>query len=66
MNKFIKLLEPELDYISHKILDDTIIIVASNKTELGYPYCENHSSKKHSFHNLPIMKKEPSPFRQNH
>lgn len=42
MDEFIKLLDPGLDYISHEILDDTIIIrVASNKTEYS-PFGQNY------------------------
>lgn len=71
MDEFIKLLDPGLDYISHEILDDTIIIrVASNKTELGCPYCGHRSSKKHStyersFQDLPIMGKKSKIIIQN-
>ena len=61
MDEFIKLLDPELDYIGHELLDDTIIIrVVSNRKELLCPYCGNSSSKRHSayersFQDLPIM-----------
>ena len=71
MDEFIKLLDPGLDYISHEILDDTIIIrVASNKTELCCPYCGHRSSKKHStyersFQDLPIMEKKSKIIIQN-
>lgn len=61
MNEFIKLLDPGLDYISHEIIGDTIVIrVASNKEEAVCPYCGCTSTKKHSvyersFQDLPIM-----------
>lgn len=61
MDEFIKLLDPSLDYISHEITGDTIVIrVASNKEEAVCPYCGCASSKKHSvyersFQDLPIM-----------
>ena len=48
MDELIKLLDPELDYIEHELLDDTIIIrVASNRKELLCPYCGYSSSKRH-------------------
>lgn len=61
MDEFIKLLDPGLDYISHEIIGDTIVIrVASNKEEAVCPYCGCTSTKKHSvyersFQDLPIM-----------
>ena len=61
MDEFIKLLDPSLDYVSHEIIGDTIVItVASNKEEAVCPYCGHASSKKHSvyersFQDLPIM-----------
>lgn len=61
MDEFIKLLDPDLDYISHEITGDTIVIrVASNKEEVVCPYCGSTSTKKHSvyersFQDLPIM-----------
>ncbi len=64
MDEFIKLLNPCLDYVSHEIVEDTIIIrVASNKEELYCPYCDASSAKKHSqyersFQDLPIMGKK--------
>lgn len=46
MDEFIKLLDSSLDYISHKIVGDTIFIrVASNKREIVCPYCGSVSSK---------------------
>lgn len=61
MDDFIKLLDPDLDYISHEIIGDTIFIrVASNKEEAVCPYCGHASSKRHStyersFQDLPVM-----------
>lgn len=61
MDEFIKLLDPSLDYISHEIKGDTIIIrVVSNQDDAACPYCGCASSKKHSiyersFQDLPIM-----------
>lgn len=61
MDEFIKLLDPNLNYISHEIIGDTIMIhVASSKEEVLCPYCGCASSKKHSvyersFQDLPIM-----------
>ncbi|MBQ8040809.1 MAG: transposase family protein [Lachnospiraceae bacterium] len=61
MDEFIKLLDPNLDYICHEIIGDTIVIhVASNKEEVICPYCGCASSKKHSvyersFQDLPVM-----------
>ena len=61
MDEFIKLLDPNLDYVSHEIIGDTIVIhVVSNKEEVICPYCGCASSKKHSvyersFQDLPVM-----------
>ena len=45
MDEFIKLLDPNLDYICHEIIGDTIVIhVASNKEEVICPYCGCASS----------------------
>lgn len=61
MDEFIKLLDWSLDYISHEMIGDTIIIrVSSNKEEVICPYCGASSSKRHSayersFQDLPIM-----------
>ena len=63
MDEFIKLLDPELNYLSHEIIDDTIVItVESNKGEVSCPFCGQPSCKKHSvyersFQDLPIMRK---------
>ena len=61
MDEFIKFLDPSLDYISHEVIGDTIVIrVGSNKEEAVCPYCGCTSAKKHSvyersFQDLPIM-----------
>ena len=52
MDEFIKLLDPNLDYICHEIIGDTIVIhVASNKEEVICPYCGCVSSKNIVFMN---------------
>ena len=64
MDEFIKLLDPALNYVSHEIKDDTIIIrVSSNRDTAVCPFCGVSSSKKHSsyersFQDLPIMGKK--------
>lgn len=61
MDEFIKLLDPNLDYISHEMIGDTIVIrVVSNREEVICPYCGCASSQKHSvyersFQDLPVM-----------
>lgn len=64
MDEFIKLLDKNLEYISHEIIDDTIFInVVSNRKEVICPYCGKLSSKAHShykrsFQDLPIQGKK--------
>lgn len=64
MDEFIKLLDENLDYVSHEIEEDTIIIqVKSNRKEVICPYCGQSSSKLHSyyergFQDLPVMDKK--------
>jgi len=64
MDEFIKLLDKNLDYLEHEIVDDEVIIyVASNRIEVTCPYCGNKSSKIHStyersFQDLPIQGKK--------
>ena len=64
MDEIIKLLDGNLDYISHKIIDDTIFInVVSNRKEVTCPHCGKPSSKTHShykksFQDLPIQEKK--------
>ena len=66
MDGFIKLLDQNLDYVSHKINDDICCIaVTSNREEIGCPFCGCYSSKAHStyvrsFQDLPIHGKKVS------
>jgi len=64
MDEFIKLLDKNLEYVSHEIIDDTIFInVISNRQEVVCPFCGIPSSKVHShykrsFQDLPIQGKK--------
>ena len=64
MDEIIKLLDENLEYLSHKIIGDTIFInVVSNREEVICPYCGDPSSKVHShyersFQDLPIQGKK--------
>ncbi|MBU3190449.1 transposase family protein [Clostridium bowmanii] len=64
MDEIIKLLDKNLDYESHTIIDDTIFInTISNREEVICPYCGKPSSKVHShykktFQDLPIQGKK--------
>ena len=64
MDEFIKLLDENLDYLEHTIIEDTIYIyVTSNRKEVICPYCGKPSSKVHStyersFQDLPIQGKK--------
>lgn len=61
MDEFIKILDKNLEYISHEITDDTIKIwVESTRNEVICPYCHTGSTKVHShyersFQDLPIQ-----------
>jgi len=61
MDKFIKQLDPNLDYINHEINDGKCYItVASNRKEVTCPFCGQSSSRIHStynriFQDLPIQ-----------
>jgi len=61
MDEFIKLLDPSLNYVEHKIEDKKCIItVKSNRQEAICPLCGMTSSKTHSvykkeFQDLPIQ-----------
>lgn len=63
MNLF-KLLDKNLDYVSHEIIDNTIYIyVISNRNNCIFPYCRQYSSKIyskyiHKSENLPISNKK--------
>ena len=64
MDEFIKLLDENLEYISHEIIDNTIYInVLSKNKECKCPYCGELSNKVHSkykrtFQDLPIQDKK--------
>jgi len=52
MDKFIKQLDPNLDYINHEINDGKCYItVASNRKEVTCPFCSQSSSRIHSTYN---------------
>lgn len=64
MDEFIKLLDKNLDYVEHEIIDDTIYIkVISNRQSVHCKYCNTSSTKVHSYYNrsfqdLPIQGKK--------
>lgn len=64
MDDFIKLLDKNIEYVSHKIIDDNCYIsVSSNRKEVRCPYCGQMSTKVHSkyertFQDLPIQGKK--------
>lgn len=64
MDEFIKLLDRNLEYVSHEIIDDTIFIrVASIREEVVCPFCGQPSLKTHShydrsFQDLPMQNKK--------
>lgn len=64
VDEFIKLLDRDLEYVSHTIIDDTIYIrVESLRKEMVCPFCGQPSSKTHShydrsFQDLPIQHKK--------
>lgn len=64
MDEFIKLLDSNLDYVSHEIKDNTVYInVVSNRKVVICPHCKWASSKAHShykksFQDLPIQGKK--------
>ena len=61
MDEIIKLLDPKLSYVSHKIEDDVMYIyVESNRDSFECPHCGQASTKVHSryersFQDLPIQ-----------
>lgn len=61
MDEFIKLLDNNLQYINHELINNTIYVeVASTKDSIKCPYCEVESKKvyshyKKSFQDLPIQ-----------
>lgn len=64
MNELIRLLDNNLDYVEHEIIDNTIFIkVTSNRESVKCPYCNTLSTKVHSyyrksFQDLPIQGKK--------
>ena len=64
MDEFIKELDPNLDYLEHKIIGNEVIIyAASNRKICRCPYCGSESARIHSryeksFQDLPIMGKK--------
>lgn len=64
MDEFIKLLDENLNYLEHEILDEIVIIyVESNRINVACPYCDQLSSRLHSiyersFYDLPIQGKK--------
>lgn len=64
MDDLIKLLDKNLDYVSHEIVEDTMYIkVASNRKIFTCPHCNTESKRIHShyiktFQDLPIQDKK--------
>lgn len=64
MEELVKLLDKNLDYIDHEIIDNTLYIkVASNRESICCKYCNTPSAKVHSHYNrsfqdLPIQDKK--------
>lgn len=64
MDLFIKLLDKNLEYVSHEMIDDRIsITVISTREEVICPHCGEPSSKVHShykrfFQDLPMQGKK--------
>ena len=64
MNEIIKLLDPNLNYIDHSIIDDTIYIFVESLLDVVMcPFCGTLSNKAHSkyqrsFQDLPIQGKK--------
>lgn len=64
MDEFIKLLDINLDFVSHEIIDNLCYItVVSNREEVICPFCGLPSSRAHSvyertFQDLPILGKK--------
>lgn len=64
MDEFIKMLDINLDYVNHEIIEDMCYItVISNRGEVVCPFCGQSSSKVHStyertFQDLPMQGKK--------
>lgn len=64
MDEIIKMLDENLDYISHEFINDVYyIMVQSNRNEVICPFCNTvsinpHSFYKRSFQDLPIQGKK--------
>jgi hypothetical protein len=64
MDELIKLLDKNLDYVEHEIIDNTIYVkVISNRENVCCKYCNTPSKKVHSrynrsFQDLPIQGKK--------
>lgn len=64
MDKFIKLLDKNLDYVNYEIINEICYItVVSNRKEIKCPFCGQTSGKVHStyertFQDLPIQGKK--------
>lgn len=64
MDEFIKLLDKNLEYVDHYILDDTFFIKVTSIRQITLcPYCNTSSKKVHShyersFQDLPIQGKK--------
>ena len=71
MDEFIKELDPNLDYLEHKIIGNEVIIyAASNRKICRCPYCGSESARIHSryeksFQDLPIMEKKTKVIIEN-
>lgn len=64
MDEFIKLLDKDLKYLNHKIVDDMIYIyVVSTRNEVTCPFCghkslKTHSTYERSFQDFPMQGKK--------
>jgi transposase len=64
MDEIVRLIDENLEYISHEIIEDSLIIhVVSKQKEVICPYCGQsssrvHSTYKRSFQDLPVQGKK--------
>lgn len=71
MNEIIHLLDPNLNYLYHELIDDAMyIFVESTLETITCPFCGTKSSKRHSsyqrsFQDLPIQEKKVEIVIQN-